>query len=283
MQAACAVAVSACRLPGSPAACSLQFFSRVFPATRFAFIDDLKQVLADVSVGGCAAWRCLALCMLPRCGTAMAGVLRPPPSGRRLQLKWYLLFLVAVMVGFGAAFTVLFAPDAAAGRGKQAHTPACNMPRATARQGAGGGGQPPLLPPAFPPPERAEAAATAALSNRSPGWPRCLQEFANVGRVTVTTLAWVAGDPNLTLLYQDVQHSLAACLLGAGYVFCMTLVLMTLLVALLTTTLQKVGSTLLVRCMAGGMHACTQRLQAPRMPPGATGRRSRKMRRPARC
>ena len=43
-------------------------------------------------------------------------------------------------------------------------------------------------------------------------------------------LAWVAGDPNLTLLYSGVRHSLAACLLGGAYVFSMSLVLMTLLV-----------------------------------------------------
>lgn len=37
-------------LPASPA-CSLgpQFFSRVFPATKFAFVEDIAQVLHDVS------------------------------------------------------------------------------------------------------------------------------------------------------------------------------------------------------------------------------------------
>jgi hypothetical protein len=63
-----------------------------------------------------------------------------------------------------------------------------------------------------------------------------------VGRAFVTMVSWVAGDPNLTLLYgADVAHPLAACILGLSYVFIFTLVLTTLLIGLMTTTLQKVG------------------------------------------
>lgn len=57
-----------------------------------------------------------------------------------------------------------------------------------------------------------------------------LQEFAGLGRSFVTMLSWVAGDPNLTLLYRGVAHPLAACVIGAGYIVCFTLILMTLLV-----------------------------------------------------
>lgn len=54
-------------------------------------------------------------------------------------------------------------------------------------------------------------------------------------------VSWVAGDPNLTLLYgPHVAHPLAACLLGVSFIFCFTMVFMTLLVSLMTTTLQKV-------------------------------------------
>lgn len=101
-----------------PCLSSLQFFSRVFPATRFAFVDDLKQVLSDVSPAGVPA------AVLRGDSATDGGKLwlqlrgaapnRPCPP----QLKWYLLFLVAVMAGFATAFSVLFGPDAATGRGK---------------------------------------------------------------------------------------------------------------------------------------------------------------------
>ncbi|KAI3431652.1 hypothetical protein D9Q98_004699 [Chlorella vulgaris] len=51
----------------------LQYFSRVFPATRFSFLDSLKEVLHDV--------------------------------------KMYLLFLVLVMLGFATSFHVLYRRD----------------------------------------------------------------------------------------------------------------------------------------------------------------------------
>lgn len=53
--------------------CRLQYFSRVFPATRFSFLDSLKEVLHDV--------------------------------------KMYLLFLVLVMLGFATSFHVLYRRD----------------------------------------------------------------------------------------------------------------------------------------------------------------------------
>ncbi len=55
-------------------------------------------------------------------------------------------------------------------------------------------------------------------------------------------VAWVAGDPNLTLLYQPgVPHPLASCAMGLAYIFCFTWVLSTLLVGLMTNTLQQVS------------------------------------------
>lgn len=36
----------ALRVPG--VTCPLQFFSRVFPATRYAFLEDISQVMHDV-------------------------------------------------------------------------------------------------------------------------------------------------------------------------------------------------------------------------------------------
>jgi hypothetical protein len=37
-------------------------------------------------------------------------------------------------------------------------------------------------------------------------------------------VSWVAGDPNLTLLYgPNVAHPLAACLLGLAYIFTLTM------------------------------------------------------------
>ncbi|KAL4430657.1 hypothetical protein ABPG75_005913 [Micractinium tetrahymenae] len=151
-----AVALYLGRLPAAPrilpVACAvqcillllrLQFYSRVFPATRFAFVDDLKEVM-----------------------------------------RWYLAFLVLLMAGYAAAFIVLFAPDVAAGRGRR--------------------------------------------------------EFGSLGRSFITMVSWVAGDPNLTLLYDGTAHPVAASVLGLSYVFSLTLVLMTLLISLMTNTLQKV-------------------------------------------
>lgn len=51
-----------------------------------------------------------------------------------------------------------------------------------------------------------------------------------------------AGDPNLTLLYDSTAHPVAASLLGLSYVFSLTLVLMTLLVSMMTNTLQKAST-----------------------------------------
>lgn len=51
----------------------LQYFSRVFPNTRFSFVDDLKAVLSDV--------------------------------------KYYLVFLVVIISGYAAAFHILFRFD----------------------------------------------------------------------------------------------------------------------------------------------------------------------------
>ncbi len=51
----------------------LQYFSRVFPNTRFSFVDDLKAVLSDV--------------------------------------KYYIIFLVVIIAGYAAAFHILFRFD----------------------------------------------------------------------------------------------------------------------------------------------------------------------------
>ena len=53
-------------------------------------------------------------------------------------------------------------------------------------------------------------------------------------------VAWLAGDPNLTLAYNHSTHPLAACLLAIAYVFILGLVLLNLLVGLMTNTLNKV-------------------------------------------
>ncbi|KAH7624970.1 hypothetical protein Ndes2526B_g00345 [Nannochloris sp. 'desiccata'] len=51
----------------------LQYFSRVFTPTRFAFLDDLKEVVQDV--------------------------------------RWYLLFILLIVLGYAAAFQTLFRQD----------------------------------------------------------------------------------------------------------------------------------------------------------------------------
>ena len=51
----------------------LQYFSRVFPSTRFSFFDDLTEVLRDV--------------------------------------RWYLIFLVLIILGYSVAFQILFRAD----------------------------------------------------------------------------------------------------------------------------------------------------------------------------
>ncbi len=70
-------------------------------------------------------------------------------------------------------------------------------------------------------------------------WP-CLQPT----HATHALPAWLpaAGDPNLTLLYDGTAHPVAASLLGLSYVFSLTLVLTTLLVSMMTNTLQKAST-----------------------------------------
>jgi Ion transport protein len=51
----------------------LQYFSRVFTPTKFAFLDDLKEVVQDV--------------------------------------RWYLLFILLIVLGYAAAFQILFRQD----------------------------------------------------------------------------------------------------------------------------------------------------------------------------
>lgn len=75
----------------------------------------------------------------------------------------------------------------------------------------------------------------------APTWVRPrMQEFRTLPRAFVTMAAWLAGDPNLTLLYSRATHPVAACLLGLSFVGLLQLVFMRLLVGIMSSTLDKV-------------------------------------------
>ncbi len=53
-------------------------------------------------------------------------------------------------------------------------------------------------------------------------------------------VAWLAGDPNLTLAYHHSTHPVAASLLAIAYVFVLGLILLNLLIGLMTNSLHRV-------------------------------------------
>lgn len=104
------------RAPPSPAlllidpACRLQYFSRVFTATRFAFLEAVKEAISSIAV--CEA-PCLLAWACPRARLSHP-VLRPSlPSNARppSHITADLCFMLMIMAGWAVAFHVLFRKD----------------------------------------------------------------------------------------------------------------------------------------------------------------------------
>jgi hypothetical protein len=70
----------------------LQFYTRLFPATRFAFVDDLREVLHDVSAVVPCCDHAVAAC---RRGSCL--VLPPTPCCRLCCLCWSTVLVPAVL------------------------------------------------------------------------------------------------------------------------------------------------------------------------------------------
>lgn len=102
--------------------CRLQYFTRVFTATRFSFLEAVKEAISAISICGC----CLCLCcprparvdalsrrqhappplhVTPACFSTFPTPALLPPCPTDL------MFMLLIMLGFAVAFHVLFRKD----------------------------------------------------------------------------------------------------------------------------------------------------------------------------